>query len=223
MTFRKRLRYYVVGLSMGLVVSFMFFKNRGCSWLPGNRVLDNISSSVILRDDSILCVMQCNHITDKDMFEMFYTGTVNFSESKTHDVFKTFVLSGTRSADKTPFKLAFHVVDSISYIVEVPGANTACDCPLPGSFKRVFMPDEMVKRIFAESSFSTTAVADEEMAKGKITREEVKKVLFDGEIDRTQSDPFAEPHPVYVVTKNNMTVKVELAEKMTRVLSVLKR
>lgn len=221
MNFGKRLRYYAIGLLMGLVVSFMFFKNRGCAWLPGNRVMDAISSSFILRSDSIHCIMKCNSISDDDMYNMFYNGDVLFSESKVDiETEKVYVLQGERIESKTEFKIAFLIKDTISIITNIPNA-TACNCSDSVNVLRpVFMPDKMVQNVFRESDFQTTALADEEMALLKVDQKKVKDIIFNGTIIREKSNPFSKPHPYYTIKKDGYTVKVELAKKITRVLGI---
>ena len=41
--FLRRLKFYAVGLGIGTIFTFMIFGNRGCSWLPDNRVKNMIA------------------------------------------------------------------------------------------------------------------------------------------------------------------------------------
>lgn len=221
MNFAKRLRYYAIGLMMGLVVSFMFFKNRGCGWLPGNRVMDAISSSYIVRTDSMQCLMNCNAISDEDLYNIFYHGDVLFSESKVDEPEKIYVLQGIREVTQSKFKIAFKIKDTISVIHHIPDAHNTCNCVDTSDFLHpVFMPDRLVQDVFKQSEFQTTALADEEIVQLKLNQEKVKDIVFNGIIVRASSDPYSKPHPYYVVSKDNFLVRLELANKITRVLSV---
>src|SRR5688572_8337673 len=103
MNFWRRLRFYLIGVAIGLVVSFSFFKNRGCGWLPGNRILNTLSGSMILVTDSTRCLMDCNNVSDEDVFRMFVDGDVLFSESQTRENPKIYVVQGERVKDESEF------------------------------------------------------------------------------------------------------------------------
>ena len=47
-TFIRRLFYYLIGFVLGLILVFLFFGNKGCSWLPSNQVRDVISKKFII-------------------------------------------------------------------------------------------------------------------------------------------------------------------------------
>ncbi len=47
-TFFRRLFYYLIGFFLGLILVFLFFGNKGCSWLPSNQVRDVISKKIII-------------------------------------------------------------------------------------------------------------------------------------------------------------------------------
>ena len=46
--FFRRLRYYGFGFAVGLLVVFFFFKNRGCTWLPENRVKNTVLERILV-------------------------------------------------------------------------------------------------------------------------------------------------------------------------------
>ena len=54
LNFFKRFLYYLSGFGLGLILVFFFFKNRGCSWLPDNRVKNIISERVLICDSATL-------------------------------------------------------------------------------------------------------------------------------------------------------------------------
>ena len=53
MKFIHRLKYYLIGFSLGIVLVFFFFKDRGWDWLPGNRVVNFILTNPINIDESL--------------------------------------------------------------------------------------------------------------------------------------------------------------------------
>ena len=51
-TFLKRLKYYGLGFGIGTVFLFFFFENRGCSWMPSNRVKSNVIERLLVTSKS---------------------------------------------------------------------------------------------------------------------------------------------------------------------------
>ena len=56
----RRLLYYGIGFGIGLVCVFFFFNNRGCSWLPENRVKEMVTERLIYIADSNLNILENN-------------------------------------------------------------------------------------------------------------------------------------------------------------------
>ena len=82
--FKNRLKYYLLGLSLGVLVVYVTFGNRSCSWLPENRVKNMIGEKEIIVGDSIISVMNCLNITNDDIYSLLKTGgEVEFSKSIT--------------------------------------------------------------------------------------------------------------------------------------------
>jgi hypothetical protein len=80
--FLRRLKYYGLGFGIGLIFVFFFFRNRGCSWLPENRVKNTILGKVLVIQDSQLAKLQQNGLTEKDAVDFLNDGDVNFGSSK---------------------------------------------------------------------------------------------------------------------------------------------
>ena len=47
-TFLRRLFYYLIGVGIGLIFVFFVFGNRGCSWLPQNKVKETINHKILI-------------------------------------------------------------------------------------------------------------------------------------------------------------------------------
>jgi hypothetical protein len=50
----RRLMYYGIGLMFGLLFVTLFFGNRGCSWLPENRIKSSVFSQVLVIDTNTM-------------------------------------------------------------------------------------------------------------------------------------------------------------------------
>ena len=81
MKFFKRLLYYLVGFALGLILVFFFFENRGCSWLPDNRVKNIISKRVLICDSSTLFKLEKMNI-HTSIKESIDKADINYSKSK---------------------------------------------------------------------------------------------------------------------------------------------
>jgi len=83
MKFGGRLKFYLIGFSIGIIACLIIFKGRGCEWLPNERVLNSIRTSNIYYTSQDSCMMASNNIAKKDIFLLLENGDVNFGESTT--------------------------------------------------------------------------------------------------------------------------------------------
>lgn len=60
---------------------FFMFGNRGCSWLPGNRVLNTILGKAIVVQQAELDEAAENGLTREDIIQFLNTGDIDFGES----------------------------------------------------------------------------------------------------------------------------------------------
>ncbi|MEZ4937679.1 MAG: hypothetical protein R2799_08805 [Crocinitomicaceae bacterium] len=144
--FSRRIKYYLIGLGMGLVMTFFIFGNRGCSWLPENRVKEQIENGILVRSDSMKCILECNEISDDFIFTLIEKGEVLFSESETQKEPKVYVIEYKEV--KVHFSLD---EDSVASIVNV---NGSADCNCSGQIvKPVKMTNKMIKSFLANRDF----------------------------------------------------------------------
>jgi hypothetical protein len=80
-SFLRRLKYYGIGFGLGLVFVFFFFKNRGCSWLPENRVKNTVLERLIVLNDKEFQTLHEKGLSEKDILDVLNTGDVMFNES----------------------------------------------------------------------------------------------------------------------------------------------
>ena len=81
LNFFKRFLYYLSGFGLGLILVFFFFKNRGCSWLPDNRVKNIISERVLICDSATLVKLKKMNIY-ASIIESIDKADINYSKSK---------------------------------------------------------------------------------------------------------------------------------------------
>lgn len=220
MTFKKRLRYYLIGFGIGIAMSVIIFGSRGCDWTPGNRVLKQIATSEILISDSVKCILRNNAIDEDDIFKIFENdGDVIFSESNPQGKPKTYVIQNT----KKHFKILFTVQnDSVSVISGVAGGKKA-GCDTVNADLHIFqMPEGTVKRILRDklnkSQLSATDSILNMLEQQKISHGDIYNMIGAGKIDFEKSTPMSKPHPIYYVDYKNYRFKIEMAEERTRIL-----
>ena len=127
-------------------MTFFIFGNRGCSWLPENRVKEQIEKGVLVRSDSMKCVLECNEISDDFVFELIEKGEVLFSESETQKEPKIYVI------EYKNVKIHFSMdEDSVSSIVNINGKE-GCNCS-GQAVKPVKMTDTMIKAFLANRDY----------------------------------------------------------------------
>lgn len=78
----KRFQYYGIGLTIGLLFTFIFFQNRGCSWLPENRVKNAILDNVIVFKTTDIEEMKTKGLEPADYIEILNKGDIKFGLSK---------------------------------------------------------------------------------------------------------------------------------------------
>ena len=77
----NRLSKYLLGVLIGLGLTWVLFEQRGCSWLPNNVIKDDIYKKGVVLTEDVACKMQCNEIDYKSVKEVIASGDVNYSES----------------------------------------------------------------------------------------------------------------------------------------------
>lgn len=92
--FFRRLKLYGIGFGIGLVCVFLFFRNRGCNWLPENRVKASIIERVIIVHEDEILAYKGLGITDVQLNKIIQNASVSFSESKKKGEPKAYKLTG---------------------------------------------------------------------------------------------------------------------------------
>jgi hypothetical protein len=84
MTFWRRVRTYLVGFGLGLLMVYVFFGDRDLSsWTPEGRILTTIDSSAMVLSERAICQIKCLELSDSLIYQIQETAEVNFSESST--------------------------------------------------------------------------------------------------------------------------------------------
>lgn len=80
--FWRRLRIYGLGFGVGLIMVFFFFRNRGCSWMPENRVKNTFMGKVLVISEANQRIFDEHHLSDSTIISFLNDGSVAFGASK---------------------------------------------------------------------------------------------------------------------------------------------
>lgn len=131
MKFSKRLRLYLTGFFLGGVLVVFFFQERLSvltSWLPNNRVLFRLETTLVETTDLAICQLNCYDLDTAMVNYAFEEGDVQFGMSETRADPKVYIVD-TRYEDRL-VRLFFETADSSAILsrVEVPFESVSCDC-----------------------------------------------------------------------------------------------
>lgn len=135
MKFWQRLRVYLIGVGIGVVLSIIIFGGRGCDWTPTNRVKKRVFSGEIYTSDSLYCQMECQERDSAAVYDFINEADVDFSLSETQSTPKVYHLSHEGEV----MKIALY--DTTSTIQSWELAGQPCDCNGKGQNEvRVMLP-----------------------------------------------------------------------------------
>jgi len=210
MKFGGRLKYYLVGFSVGIIACLIIFKGRGCEWLPNERVLNSIRSSNIYFTAQDSCMMASNNITKKDIFLLLSNGDVNFSESTTKIENKIYRLNNVDKEgelkvyviEHNDLKVSFNLfeMDSVVFISQFNGQETSPICSGESDIARaMYMPNDMTLEKLSSNKLRFEKVFRCEMECYDITDSDIDSLFTSGTVLFNQSYPNKKPNPLYFV------------------------
>ncbi len=115
-SFARRLKYYGIGFLIGLLFVAFFFQNRGCSWLPSNRVRNAFLDRLIVVPENQQLSLKKEHISNAEILNALNNGDVYFSESVKNTATKVYKVVGDFSDKEHTF---YFTLPKESFICEV--------------------------------------------------------------------------------------------------------
>ncbi len=105
-SFKRRLKYYGIGFGLGLIFVFFFFQNRGCSWLPSNRVKNAVLDRLIVVSEDTEEKLKEKGISTDELIGALDDGDVIFAESDKDGESKVYVIEkdGVKYAFSLPYE-----------------------------------------------------------------------------------------------------------------------
>lgn len=128
----RRIRLYIFGVIIGLLVVFFIYHGRNLKELtPGMLKLDQLAAQPFKYSDTATCQMKCQGITEKEVKDAMTDGKVDSKKSKDFKQrYPMFNFTGGTPGGRT-FNIICVQVDSITritYIHDVAKQDT-CHCP----------------------------------------------------------------------------------------------
>lgn len=190
-SFLRRLKYYGIGFGIGCIFVFFFFRNRGCSWTPGNRVKNSILSRVITSGELEWEFIQSKGFTKEDILKVLDDGDVDFGESKKDGSTKVYAID--REFEGKGMQRFYFTLPNESYLSEVKiGEVKASDVKntTKGRGRLLYFPkDENL--VFPDS---TAMVTCQQEKLGLINPKDIlKKLKKNGYVDFSKTNFKAKP------------------------------
>jgi hypothetical protein len=187
--FITRLKYYGIGFGLGLVFVFFFFQNRGCSWLPANRVKNSILDRVLSISDTENAILKQKGIHSKEIINLLNDGKVDFKKSKKDGNLKIYHLSNDKiqlyfllpkEAFVSEIKIAKHPVSKIK-----PSET--------GQGRLIRFPNDKNLVFVDTTELLTCKIAKLGYIDQRLILKDLKK---NGTIDFKKSNLYANPKPI---------------------------
>jgi hypothetical protein len=200
----RRLRIYAVGVGLGCLISWGFFKGRGCTdWTPSHRVTELLTQNVLIANDTVLAKMKTNKIEIGDIVQLIQNGEVNFSKSKTDESPQIYVLEGTNVIDE-PYSASFSVNkdegkflhDTISYLIGVTGRDAISST---SENKVIHLSDKMKSKIVnMDSKLAFMNDTPQQVKALNLSTDSIQRYIGNGTLNVGLSDPDLLPNALFV-------------------------
>lgn len=127
MNFTQRFQRFLVGIFIGVILSFFLFGNRNCNkWLPSERVRFMINEKVLRVDANADCLRACYKLDSDWITRTVDAGIVDYGRSEQRQVPQRYFLEDPDDSDSG---LMVELRDSASVVINVTIPNAPeCDC-----------------------------------------------------------------------------------------------
>ncbi len=134
MGFLRRLRMFMVGIVLGLVLVVFLFNDRMDSltgWLPNSRVLLRLQLTEAAFTPEALCLLTCHGLDTSHVRTVKYQGDVRFKYSDTHSEPKRYRVD--HRFGEHLVRMTFDADSVASTLTQVERPNAPIDCACPNS------------------------------------------------------------------------------------------
>ncbi|MDX1349892.1 MAG: hypothetical protein R3279_06590 [Putridiphycobacter sp.] len=223
--FKNRIKYYLVGFLLGVVAVAFFFGQRGCTWLPGNRVKSVIAENTIIIGDSVAALLHCFSDDSQPVFDLLNTnGNVDFGGSKTRIEQKEYKIDGPDGLSMY-FKLYESLNDdAYSELIDIKSPKINCKVSLSNSNKSpLALPKRIVFQIIESHNFSYYPIIDCQLDCYSIEIDSLKTWHKSAVSIQTSNDPSLVNRVYNIITVykgKEYAVQYEIGENRTRIKNI---
>lgn len=205
--FLRRLKFYGIGFGIGLLFVFFFFRNRGCTWLPSNRVKNSILGRVLVVSDEQRAKLNAAGIGNDDLIGFLNDGDVDFGASNKQGNPQVYTI--TRKLGGKEVRLWF-TLPKDAYISEVlwpKGSVFQANSTKEGMGDMVHFPN-VEKYVYLDTNSRLTCQQDK---LGLISVKDVQERLVKtGKIDFGRSNLKSTPYPKqYILFRSAKGIAIE--------------
>ncbi len=205
--FFRRLKIYLIGFGIGLVFVFFFFRNRGCTWLPENRVKNTILGRVIVVSEKDASWLNEQGVDTKTIVSFLNDGNIAFGASKKQGNPQVYVISKEVKGKEVTLWFTLPKDAFIAEVRKPVGNVQVCQNSTEGVGKMIHFPNV---KSFVYLDEENTAYVKEQKRLGLNSAKRVQRFIQqNGEIDFSKSKLKVAPYPIqYISFQTNTGVKV---------------
>ena len=216
-----RIKYYLLGFGIGLILVIFIFGTRGCEWLPNNRVLTSINSSQLYISNKNKCILECNSSIEK-VFHLIEAGNVDFSNSKTKDRIREYVIE----YEGINITVAIDPNDSVSTITSINSPLKNCNCDSTNNeIVPLYMPNKMTLSKLKVKSLTIDSVFQCQLNCLELDEKITNDLFSKGTILMNYSYPKRKPNPLFLikleVNKRSLLFLVQEGATKTRLKQIV--
>lgn len=128
MNFLNRLKYYLIGVVLGILMVLAIFKDRKLtSWTPKNQIMKEISSKEMIIPEVLRCSLKCYGFpTDEEIILLLDNSMVEYSESDVSDQKNRKYHFSMKESDIQWINLTIH--EEFIAINQVKSDAASCNC-----------------------------------------------------------------------------------------------
>ncbi len=196
MKLTQRIKYYLIGFGIGLILVIFIFGTRGCEWLPNNRVLTSINSSQLYISNKNKCLLECNSSIEK-IFNLIEKGDVDFGSSNTKNKIREYVIE----YDGIKVTISTDPNDSTSTITSINSTSINCNCDSVNTeIIPLYMPNKMALSKLSEKSLTIDSVFQCQFDCLGLDQKIINEIFSKGVILMDYSYPKRKPNPLFLIT-----------------------
>jgi hypothetical protein len=196
--FFRRLKYYGIGFGIGMLFVFFFFKNKGCSWTPSNRVKSAIFERIIVLSETEQKKLSEMQISNKELLQILRDGDIDFQKSEKSSRFKVYHINCTSKTGKN--FTAKITLGEDSFISEIQFNNTKSSkirYSEKGYGKFIYFPKPK-DLIYVDTT--DLLICQQEALKIQDNNKLYQQIIKTGKIDFSKSKLYLNPKPEHFLT-----------------------